>query len=67
MNWFLTFEAVRGGVSGDIALDDVTLTLGSSCPETPRECDFEATECDFIQVNLRLNYTVEQYFNFSMI
>ena len=50
MNYTLMFEAKRGGVDGDIAIDDVRVTDGE-CPQKDRECDFQATNCHMNQVS----------------
>nr|XP_039270832.1 MAM and LDL-receptor class A domain-containing protein 1-like [Styela clava] len=45
----LIFEAVRGGLDGDIALDDITVTPGD-CATMDKYCDFEAS-CHFSQTS----------------
>lgn len=48
----LTFEAVRGGLDGDIALDDIRITQ-DECPQKDSQCDFEIS-CHFSQVSIVL-------------
>lgn len=48
LEWSLIFEGVRGGLDGDIAIDDIKITPGE-CPYMETQCNFEAS-CHFNQV-----------------